>query len=274
MDLARRLAAELPDEPRWLETRGMLLSGHAQVIGGDSVATGFVVRLVHDALSVVAIVGQPPGDAIARAVVDVTEFTPVIAQTADRAHIAGVLGSDKHPNWTSERAILHRLRAVAGKDPRRVEAVEAQDPRRVQTDPPHTGQPTDVRLLTRDDSIAHLPAGLRHEITHAREFAPIAAVFVDGIPVSFCYPAWRTERLWDISIDTLEAHRGRALGARAVRFMIDLMAPDGREPVWGALESNAASRRLGARLGFVPVGDLVVFSRAGWVFLSGGFTGA
>jgi hypothetical protein len=250
---------ELPDEPRWLETRAMLLNEHAQVTGGDSVATGFVVRLVHGPLSVVAVVGQPARDTIARAVTDVTEFTPVIVQTGDRAHVASVLGSDEHPDWTSERAILHRLRAVS--------------PRRVQKDLPSASQSSDVRLLTMGDSIAHLPAGLRHEIAHAREFAPIAAVFVEGMAVSFCYPAWITERLWDVSIDTLEAHRGQALGARAVRFMIDLMEVDGREPVWGALESNAASLRLGATLGFVPAGELVVFSRGGWVFLSGGFTG-
>jgi hypothetical protein len=263
VDLGRRLAGELPDEPRWLETRAMLLGGHAQVTGGDSVATGFVVRVVHGALSVVAVVGQPSRDAIAEAVADVTQFTPIVAQIANRSHVADALRSDRHSSWTSERAILHRLRVVDG-----------QYARRVQQDPPYTGPPPDVRLLTRDDLLAHLPAGLRHEITHAREFAPIAAVFVDGVAVSFCYPAWITERLWDVSIDTLEGHRGQSLGARAVRFMIELMAAGGREPVWGALESNAASLRLGAKLGFVPAGDLVVFSRGGWVFLSGGFTGA
>lgn len=263
MELGRRLLAELPDEPRWLETRAMLLSGHARIIGGDSIATGFVVRLVHGALSVVAVVGQPAPAAIAQAVADVTEFTPVVAQTEDRAHVADALRSDRHSGWTGERAILHRLRVVDG-----------QDARRIEKDQPDTVQPPDVRLLTRDDLLAHLPAGLRHEIIHAREFAPIAAVFIDGVPVSFCYPAWITERLWDVSIDTLEAHRGQSLGARAVRFMIDLMAAHGREPVWGALESNAASLRLGAKLGFVPAGDLVVFSRGGWVFLSGGFPGA
>jgi GNAT superfamily N-acetyltransferase len=263
VDLGRRLAAELPDEPRWLETRAMLLTGHARIIGGDSIATGFVVRLVHGALSVVAVVGQPARDAIAQAVADVTDFTPIIAQTADRAHVGDGLQS----SWTCERAILHRLRAVDGR--------VRQDDRRVQMDPPyHPGRPPAVRLLTRNDSLVHLPAGLRHEITHARAFAPIAGVFVDGVPVSFCYPAWVTERLWDVSIDTLEAHRGQSLGAKAVRFMIELMAAEGREPVWGALESNAASLRLGAKLGFVPAGDLVVFSRGGWVFLSGGFSGA
>jgi GNAT superfamily N-acetyltransferase len=264
VDLGRRLAALLADEPRWLETRAMLLSGHAQILGGDSVATGFVVRLVHGALSVVAVVGRPERDAIAQAVADVTDFTPVVAQTEHRAHVADVLRPDGHSTWTGERAILHRLRAAAG-----------QGIPRVLKDPPSSGeQPPDVRLLTRHDSIAHLPPGLRHEITHAREFAPIAAVIVDGVPASFCYPAWITERLWDVSIDTLEAYRGRSFGARAVRFMIDLMAAEGREPVWGALESNTASLRLGAKLGFVPAGDLVVFSRGGWVFLSGGFAGA
>ena len=263
MELGRRLLAELPDEPRWLETRAMLLSGHARILGGDSIATGFVVRLVHGALSVVAVVGQPARDAIAHAVADVTAYTPVIAQTQDWAHVADALRLDRHTSWKSERAILHRLRAVDG-----------QEARRVQNEPPHPGPPAEARLLTRNDSLAHLPAGLRHEITHAREFAPIATVVVDGLPVSFCYPAWITERLWDVSIDTLEAQRGQSLGARAVRFMIDRMAADGREPVWGALESNAASLRLGAKLGFVPAGDLVVFSRGGWVFLSGGFTGA
>ena len=257
MDLGWRLAAQLPDEPRWLETRAMLQTGHARVIGGDSVASGFVVRLVHGALSVVAVVGRPARDAIAHAVADVTDFTPIIAQTADRSYVADVL----HASWTCERAILHRLTGAG------------EDSRRVQRDPPYASA-LDVRLLTLDESVAHLPAGLRHEITHARAFAPIAAVFVEGTPVSFCYPVWITERLWDVSIDTLEAHRGRSLGARAVRFMIDMMAADGREPVWGALESNSASLRLGAKLGFIPAGDLVVFSRGGWVFLSGGFSGA
>jgi hypothetical protein len=274
VDLGQRLAAELPDEPRWLETRAMLQSGHARIIGGDSIATGFVVRLVHGALSVVAVVGQPARDAIAQAVADVTDFTPVIAQTADRSHVADVLPT----SWTCERAILHRLRPVDEEDRRRVEKdppYTARGSRPVRKDPPHErGQPPAVRLLTRNDSLVHLPAGLGHELRQAREFAPIAAVSIDRVPVSFCYPAWVTERLWDVSIDTLEPHRGRSLGAHAVRFMIDLMAAGGREPVWGALESNAASLRLGAKLGFVPAGDLVVFSRGGWVFLSGGFSGA
>ncbi len=254
MDLARRLAAQLPDEPRWLETRGMLLSPHAAVTGGESLDAGFVVSVTHGALAAVAVVGRPPADAIRSALVGATELTPVIAQTIDAAHVARALQGPVEVSWTSERAILHRLSAPA--------------PR------PDPDARLEIRVLTRDDSLSHLPAGLRHEMTHAQDFAPVGAVFVKGTPVSFCYPVWRTERLWDISIDTVEEHRGRSFGARAVWFMVDLMRGQGLDPVWGALESNTASLRLGAKLGFTPMDEIAVFSRGGWVFLSGGFTGA
>jgi GNAT superfamily N-acetyltransferase len=252
-DLGRRLAGSLPDEPRWLETRAMLSSGHAEVTGGKTLDAGFVVRVVHGAVSAVAVVGHPPAAAIVGAVAGTTELTPVIAQTSGAAHVAEALRSSPHGRWTSERAILHL----------REESTSSSLP-----------DPAGVRLLTASDSLGHLPAGLRHEITHARGFAPVAAVLIDSRPVSFCYPVWTTERFWDVSIDTLEAHRGQALGARAVSFMIDAIREQGRAPVWGALESNRPSLRLGAKLGFKPMGEIVVFSRGGWVFLSGGFDGS
>ena len=115
------------------------------------------------------------------------------------------------------------------------------------------------------------PRELRHEITHAREMAPIAAALVDGRPVSFCYPIWTTESMWDVSIDTLPDHRRRGLAAHATRFMTEHRRRDGLEPIWAALESNVASLRLAARLGFTPVDENIAFSRGPWAFLSGGF---
>ena len=44
--------------------------------------------------------------------------------------------------------------------------------------------------------------------------------------------------------------------------MIDAMRQQGREPVWGALESNQPSLRLGAKLGFKPMGEIVVLLAA------------
>jgi GNAT superfamily N-acetyltransferase len=110
-------------------------------------------------------------------------------------------------------------------------------------------------------------------MTHAREMAPVAIASVDDLPVSFCYPVWRTESLWDVSIDTIEQQRRRGLAAHVVRAMIADLRQQGLQPIWGALESNGASLRLAARLGFVPVDEAVVISRGSWAFLTGGFTG-
>ncbi len=40
------------------------------------------------------------------------------------------------------------------------------------------------------------------------------------------------------------------------------LAEQGRMPVWGSLESNTASARLAAKLGFNPVDTIIVFSPA------------
>ena len=93
----------------------------------------------------------------------------------------------------------------------------------------------------------------------------------DGRPVSFCYPVWRTETLWDVSIDTLESHRRRGFAAHVAGFMIDRMLEDGREPVWGAMASNEATLRLGRGLGFTPAAEIVVFSRGPCAFLARSF---
>ena len=273
-DLARELAARLPDEPRWLEVRGMLLSGGAAITGGDSVETGFVARLLHDAFSAVAVVGAPPAEAIVAATEGVTPMTPLLAQTDNARHVGSALAQCHGPAWAGERAILHRLSLED--ETNRPDGTAARPAPRVGKAPPSAAPHAsdfEVRLLEQADSLDHLPPGLRYEMTHARNIAPVAAVFARGAAVSFCYPCWRTEALWDISIDTLEEHRGQALGQRAARFMIERMRQEGREPVWGALESNTASLRLARKLGFVPVDAIAWFSRGPWAFLTAGFQG-
>lgn len=252
--LIRQLIAKLPDEPRWIDVRGMLFSGHAQVIG-DSIGQGIVVKVQHDALSAIGIVGRPPARAILAAVDGVTDMTPVVVQLEDAEWVGQCLGAraGQGEAWTSERTIAHRLRPDAWPEPGCVDV--------------------DVRLLAATDPLAHLPAGLRHEMTHATAFAPVAAVIVDGQPASFCYPVWRTETLWDVSIDTLGPYRRRGLAMRAVHFMIDRLRREGLQPVWCAIESNTPSLRLAAKLGFEPESSFMVFSRGPWAILSGGFTG-
>ncbi len=250
-----RLAKSLPDTPDWIDIRGMLLSGRATVPGGDSVDGGFVVRALSGALAVVGVVGRPAHEHIAHAVEGVTDMTPVIAQHDNAEHVRQALSASPASSsghaWTPECAILHRL-----------------------TTPPDANAAPDevvVRLLGADDRLDHLPPGLRYELTHARETAPIAAALVGGVPASFCYPCWLTETLWDVSIDTLEQYRRRGLAERVVDLMTARMREEGREPVWCAMESNAASLALARKLGFTPVGEIVVFSRGPWAYLTRGF---
>jgi RimJ/RimL family protein N-acetyltransferase len=250
-ELARSLAAAIDDEPRWIDIRGMLLSPHARVTGGDSLSSGFVVRLLNGAVSTVGVVGRPDPAAIREAVSDLTTMTPVICQVGDAAHVRSAL-----TGWVEEFAIVHTRPPVeAYPDQQRTEL---------------------VRLLRADEAsrLSHLPAGLRHEMTAALAMVPVAATFVGDRPVSFSYPVWLTESWWDVSIDTLEDYRRRGYAHAAFQLMSEEMRATGREPIWSALASNTASLRLAEKIGFTPVSRITVFSRdGGWTLFSGGFTG-
>lgn len=95
-----------------------------------------------------------------------------------------------------------------------------------------------------------LPAELLAELESGANHSPIAATWVEGAPVSFCYAGTMTESTWDVAVDTLEAQRGRGRAMSCVTFMIHHMRDTGREPLWAALETNRASRRLAEKLGF------------------------
>jgi len=235
----------------------MLRSGHATVFGGTTIESGFAVRMLHGAFSVVAVVGCPPGGAIAAALEGTTGMTPLLTQTDNADYVGRAIGSGGNRpegDWRRERVIVH----AHGSFP-----VVTPPDRDVAT-----------RLLSEDDALDHLPAGLRFEMMHAREVAPVAGAFVDGVAASFCYPCWTSESLWDVSIDTLSTHRGRGLAAHVVQFMMASMRREGREPVWAAVESNRASLRLAERLGFTAVGEIVAFARGPWAFLTNGYDDA
>jgi RimJ/RimL family protein N-acetyltransferase len=95
-----------------------------------------------------------------------------------------------------------------------------------------------------------LPAELLADLESGANHSPIAATWVDGAPVSFCYAGTVTESIWDVALETLEPHRRRGYATSCATFMIHLMRDGGREPAWGALETNRASRRLADKLGF------------------------
>jgi hypothetical protein len=107
-------------------------------------------------------------------------------------------------------------------------------------------------------SLAHVPAPLADELGMVRAHRTIWTAFLDEVPVSFAYAPWRSARWFDVSVDTLRGARQLGLGRIVAAAMIRDERAQGRAPVWGADEDNAASLRLARSLGFVEVDELWV----------------
>ena len=257
--LVERALSRVPDLPHWVDTRGMLLSGRGIVrsrAGSDPARDPFLA-VVPDA-ALVSVVGAANDDDIRATVQSLAGDVNVLSQIEDAAGVARAL-----PGWTRQAAIIHTL-------PRPMAWESEPDPL--------------TRVFTRETApvFDHVPDTLRRELldaldgrtvsrfvpgalppraaSAARINIPMAAVWADGRPVSFCYPVWQTEGWWDVSIETLDKYRGKGLAGAAARALIRHMRGAGRAPVWGALESNAASRALAARLGFREAARIAVFT--------------
>jgi GNAT superfamily N-acetyltransferase len=258
---AERAALErVPDLPAWVDTRGMLLSGRAIVSfspGADLTSDGFVIELASRAL--VSVVGRPPSALIRERVLALTGDVNVLCAVETVEAVESVL-----PGWQRHSALIN---ALPGRQPW------------------ETDREAGVTVFTRADAppLSHVPEPLRTEIVDTLEGhpaarfvpgalppaiasdradrpIPVAAAWAGGLPVAFCYPVLETETLWDVSVDTLPAFRGRGLAGRAAREMTRHMRRQGKAPVWGALETNGASLSAARRLGFVPAGSLTVFT--------------
>lgn len=214
---------DLPDEPRYVEAHGM-----ARDPGSWSRPLGRGFAIGNDAARLIVLLGDVGADdaiAVARAhphhaVLCMTEALGEALRGAGR----GV-----------ERAILYGL--------------------------PEPGALPDLEgaaRATEDTSLEHLPAGLAEELAAPLARGELWAVWVDGEPVSFAYAPWRSERWFDVSVDTLASARQLGLGQIVASAMIHDERARGREPVWGANEGNVASRRLADRLGFAAIDELWV----------------
>lgn len=127
-----RLLAELPDIPRWLETRWMLSLGSTELTGLDSVATpsggggadpisllvgmilkpggtqaeeegGFIVR--DPPSGIMSVVGRPSAEAIKEAVARNEQGGDVIAQTENAGYVDAALSH----RWERTAVKLHLL---------------------------------------------------------------------------------------------------------------------------------------------------------------------
>ena len=252
----------VPDHPQWVDTRGMLLTGRA-IVSVHGAGASRHRRLRGGArLARLALRYRRPS---------------AIADRRTRAGAWPATSTSSSPRRTRRPSPPHCLSGSAV----RVRLHALPQPQAWESEPDDDVIDRDARagavarsraggIAARDRrSPRGSPDGAlrpRHAAgatalrTRLLRAVPVAFVLVDGRAVAFCYPVLQTERYWDVSVDTLEGYRGRGLAGRAARAMIRHMRQAGKSPVWGALESNAASLGVARRLGFVEAGRLLVFA--------------
>jgi GNAT acetyltransferase len=226
--------ASLPDLPRWVGARGMLMARRGFVVDtadGCRLICGRKDRLV---------------------VPTTVELSPLVETTATReVPGASILLQDVMlpagryhlPDWKAEAATVYTL-------------------------PPDRARgwalpkwPTSPMTIEQIDAVDDLPALLRDQLRDAVVRTAVWSASKEGQPVAFAYAAQTTEGWFDMSVDTLEGARNQGLGrAAAMGLIVDRMLR-GLRPVWSAVKSNEASHGLARRLGFEPVDLLWVLTR-------------
>lgn len=240
----RELLDLVPDEPRWVDYRGLLLSGRCRVWAEEDPAQGFAARATDEHF--VAVWGEPGEEAVRSAVGrSRSDEDLLVAAGPGAERVAAAL-----PGWEPQRVLFHVL---PGEPPA--------------IDPP---EGSDVAMLAPEappeaPDLAGLPPVLRAEVGSVlARVQPLVAARVPpggaGRIVSVCSAALETETLWDVSIETVPEHRRRGHAAACFSALARWMAAErGKRPVWAAHESNPASLALAERLGFVRDSELLTF---------------
>lgn len=234
-NLGTDVLTALPDLPRWVEARGLLLSRRGFVVDtpdGCRMICGRKDRVVVPT----TVELSPMLESVAtREVPDASILLQDVMLPAARYHL---------PDWSADAVTLYTL---------------PEDRARAWRLPQWPTAPISAEQI---GAATDLPGALRVELLDAVSRTPVWAASIEGRPVSFAYAAQTTERWFDVSVDTLEPFRNRGLGrASAMGLIVDRMLR-GLLPVWGAAKSNEPSHKLARRLGFEPVDLLWLLTRS------------
>ena len=219
----------LPDEPLWVETRWMLLSGDGRLISCPP--DGAIV--IGSRLRTAAVIGRGFGSALRDAMAEAPSGTDLIVQEGGLGEATRAL-----PEWNLKMATIHALPVG-----RRMW--------RTQSEVTVCAPPTAELLAELDELSAHVMPWAQHAVA-------VSLRRVDGEIVSVCQAIAVTEGLWDVGIDTVEGHRRDGHAIACFEALAAHMAQRGQQPSWGADDDNQASLGLARRLGFEPVGRMGV----------------
>ena len=230
----QQLFAALPDLPRWVETRGMIVDPAYRIVTGERWQDGFIV-VDREPEGLASIVGPASAELIESATREAEEVL-VFEENLESARRALA-------DWFVEQVAVHRLAPGVELPP-----------------PDHPGRRLNPGEVGR---MRHLPAQLAHELADAEASgAQIIAVHADDLAVAFCYPSFTSETMWDTSIDTLEPYRRRGLARSAFLHLAHLMRKEHRlEPVWCSAQSNPVSALLARSIGFEQVDSFWIATR-------------
>lgn len=227
------LHESLADLPRWVETRDLLEYG--DFLHYEEQDPGqFVIAASADEFG--SVVGRPNLTQIQKAAAMCTE---ILAFPDNIDHVRQAL-----PDWSAESVRVH----IAPEGIKEVSIDNAE-----------------YRILNAGEvaTFDHLPEDLLQEFKEVDEDSrPICAVFTDATAVAFCYPTSHSETLWDVSVDTLEEHRGNGFAGLAFIGMAELMRKQGLAPQWCAVEGNPASWKVANKLGFQQVDTIWLLTKS------------
>jgi uncharacterized membrane protein len=214
--LRQRCRQLLVDEPRWVEANAML---NDETTGCLAVGDGFV--LVHPLRNMAIPLGVAPHNM--REIFTTFRTVSILCNddTDGLLELAGDCQRDLRPMQFMVLGDEHFAAHHA---------------------------PDAATLLSPDDSLDHVDSTvLREELNRAKR---VWTVRVDGLPVSFAYAAWRSERFVALAVDTLQPYRQRGLATIAASAVIGDELASGNQPVWSVIVDNIASMQLAHRLGF------------------------
>ncbi len=184
---AVELLSDLPDLPRWVEARGMLLSGRGAIVERTARSADSVSRRRRCCSPWWCVGIDPtrwPGHRVKCRASSASSARPRPKRQWPRSSRAAVAR-----RATSSFSCRPHARGVAGK-------------------PRAPG----CCATTSTDSSTTCRRSCAASCATPAAYSPIAAAFADERPVSFCYSGWETETHWDVSIDTLDGYRRRGLG--------------------------------------------------------------